>query len=41
MIIVSVLRGLAAFFAALPGSFAEAQKLRREFARAHPFVSEE
>ena len=38
MIILSVLRGVAAFFAALPGSIVEAQKLRREFHRRHPFM---
>jgi hypothetical protein len=38
MIILSVLRGVAAFFAALPASVAEAQKLRREFHRRHPFM---
>jgi hypothetical protein len=38
MIILSVLRGVGAFFAALPGSIAEAQKLRREFHRRHPFM---
>jgi hypothetical protein len=38
MIILSVLRGVAAFFAALPGAVAEAQKLRREYHRRHPFM---
>ena len=38
MIIVSVVRALGAFFASLPGSLAEAQKLRREFYRRHPFM---
>ena len=38
MIIVTVARALGAFFASLPGSFAEAQKLRREFYRRHPFM---
>ena len=38
MIIVTVLRALGAFFASLPSSFAEAQKLRRQFSRRHPFM---
>lgn len=38
MIILSVLRALGEFFASLPGSLAEAQKLRREFYRQHPFM---
>ena len=38
MIIVSVLRAVGAFFASLPGSLAEAQKLRREYLRRHPFA---
>ena len=38
MIIVTVLRALGKFFASLPGSLAEAQKLRREFYRRHPFM---
>jgi hypothetical protein len=38
MIILTALRAIGAFFASLPGSFAEAQKLRREFYRRHPFV---
>ena len=38
MIIVTVLRALGAFFASLPGSLAEAQRLRREFYRRHPFM---
>ena len=38
MIILSVLRGVGAFFAALPASIAEAQKLRREFHRRYPFM---
>ena len=38
MIILSILRGLGAFFASLPGSLAEAQRLRREFHRRHPFM---
>jgi hypothetical protein len=38
MIVLSVLRALGAFFVSLPGSFAEAQKLRRQFYRSHPFT---
>jgi hypothetical protein len=38
MIILSVLRAVGAFFVSLPSSFAEAQKLRREFYRRHPFM---
>ncbi len=38
MIIVTVLRAIGAFFVSLPGSFAEAQKLRRQFYRTHPFM---
>jgi hypothetical protein len=38
MIILQVLRGVGAFFASLPGSIAEAQKLRREYHKRHPFM---
>jgi hypothetical protein len=38
MIVVTVLRALGRFFASLPESIAEAQKLRREFHRRHPFM---
>jgi hypothetical protein len=38
MIILTVLRGIGAFFASLPGSFAEAQRLRRHYQRQYPFV---
>ena len=38
MIVVTVLRALGQFFASLPGSIAEAQQLRREFYRRHPFM---
>jgi hypothetical protein len=38
MIILTALRAIGAFFASIPGSFAEAQKLRREFYRRHPFM---
>ena len=38
MIILTALRALGAFFASLPGSVAEAQRLRREFHRRYPFI---
>ena len=38
MIVLTALRALGAFFASIPGSFAEAQKLRRDFYRRHPFM---
>ena len=38
MIVLTVLRALGAFFASIPGSIAEAQQLRREFYRRHPFM---
>jgi hypothetical protein len=38
MIILTVLRAIGAFFASLPGSIAEAQKLRREYYKRHPFM---
>lgn len=38
MIILTVLRAIGEFFASLPGSLAEAQQLRREFYRRHPFM---
>ena len=38
MIILTILRAVGAFFASLPGSLAEAQKLRREYLRRYPFA---
>ena len=38
MIILTALRAIGAFFASLPGSVAEAQKLRREYHRHYPFA---
>ena len=38
MIILTALRAVGAFFASLPASVAEAQKLRREYHRQHPFA---
>jgi hypothetical protein len=38
MIVFTALRAIGAFFASLPASFAEAQKLRRQFYRRHPFM---
>ena len=38
MIVLTVLRAVGEFFASIPGSLAEAQKLRREFYRRHPFM---
>jgi hypothetical protein len=38
MIILSALRAVGTFLAALPAALDEAQKLRREFHRRHPFM---
>ena len=38
MIILTVLRALGAFFKSLPGSLAEAQRLRQQYYRRHPFM---
>jgi hypothetical protein len=38
MIFLSALRAVGAFLASLPETLEEAQRLRREFHRRHPFM---
>ena len=38
MIILTVLRAVGAFLAALPGALKDAQQLRRDLHRQYPFV---